>query len=399
MIPRLRPYYRIEELKALINFDGPSVSRFEKAFARAFDAKYALTFNYGRSALYAILKSNGIRNAEVILPAYTCVVVADAIVLSGNIPRFVDISFEDYNMDLELAERAINSKTGAILVTHLFGYPLDTNRLKDIVGRANKDLLVIQDCAQSFGVKYNGSLVCNQGDVAFFSLRMNKIISTILGAIATTNNREIYEKLKRYRDECCYSPGLFSRLRRLFYVLSTYPVFNHRFYRLVNDLENLGLLDYFTKSYSEKVAKFPSDSMEMITPSGARLGMVQLEKYEAIIKERRRIAAFYNERLANISGLTLPPVMEEATWSYYAPRVKNKNTVREKMKKRGVQVGEVLEYAVPYMALYQTYRDRDFLNALECSRTTINLPCHPGLGEDDLHFITNHLEKVLREMR
>jgi dTDP-4-amino-4,6-dideoxygalactose transaminase len=88
--------------------------------------------------------------------------------------------------------------------------------------------------------------------------------------------------------------------------------------------------------------------------------------------------------------------MEESTWSYYCPRVKNKPEVLGKMRKIGVQVGEVLEYAIPYMSLYEKFRDREFPNALECSRTTINLPCHPDLGEADLEYIADNLQRVVR---
>ncbi|MBN2125902.1 MAG: DegT/DnrJ/EryC1/StrS family aminotransferase [Deltaproteobacteria bacterium] len=395
MIPRLKPYYRTEELKALFALKGSGVAEFEEHFARAFHAGHALTFNYGRSALYAILKSQGIRNAEIILPAYTCVVVADAVVLSGNIPRFVDITADGYNMDLDLLAEAVNERTGAIVATSLFGYPIDTDRVQEIVRDAGRGILLIQDCAQSFGVTHRGSPVCNQGDAAIFSLRMNKIISTILGAIATTNRKDVFEKLKAYRDRHYRMPGLFSRMRRLFYVLSTYLVFSRTAYRFVNTLEIRGLIDAFTKSYSETKIRFPSDAMELLTTSAAGLGMVQLGKYEDMIEQRRGIAAFYHKRLAHVRGLRLPPMMEEATWSYYCPRVRNKGEVMRRMRSVGVQVGEVLEYAVPYMPLYNKYRDREFPNALACSRTTINLPVHPGLTEGDLNHITGHLERIL----
>ena len=139
MIPRLKPYYNYEELVAALSFFREnSVSEFEKEFATKLNSEYALAFAYGRSALYAILKSLNISNQEIILPAYTCVVVANAIVHSGNIPRFVDISLDDYNMNLDLLEQNITEKTGAIIATHLFGYPLNVDLLNEIVTSAEK---------------------------------------------------------------------------------------------------------------------------------------------------------------------------------------------------------------------------------------------------------------------
>ena len=89
-------------------------------------------------------------NHEIILPAYTCVVVANAIVHSGNIPRFVDISLDDYNMNLDLLEQNITEKTGAIIATHLFGYPLNVDLLNEIVTSAEKKFGVSEQSLSFF---------------------------------------------------------------------------------------------------------------------------------------------------------------------------------------------------------------------------------------------------------
>ena len=129
-------------------------------FANFLRPKYAISFPYGRSALWAFFKAMDIQNAEIILPAYTCSVVAHAIVLSNNIPRFVDIRLDDYNMDLGQVKEAITSRTRAIIATHLFGYPLDVEKLKTIVKEAEAihghKIWIIQDCAHSFGAAFNG---------------------------------------------------------------------------------------------------------------------------------------------------------------------------------------------------------------------------------------------------
>ena len=395
MIPRLKPYYGQEELSALLRPKGYTIEDFEREFAKTFGAKYAITFSYGRAALFSILQSQGISGKEIILPAYTCVVVADAIVLSGNIPKFVDIVPGHFNMDLDLVEKAITPKTGAIVATSLFGYPIDTERVRDIVEKSGQKILLIQDCAQAFGVERNGGFVCNQGDVALFSLRTNKIISTILGAIATTNDEALYLKLIKFRSQNFAAPTLYSRFGRQLQAWFTYLVFNSYFYNIVNFLDDLHFIDYFTVSYSARKISFPKDIMELVPDSAAELGMVQLEKYNSIIDMRREIAKFYNTRLNNINGLILPPYEEAGTYSYYSLTVHNKEGVRRAMKQRGIQVGEVLEYSVPYMNLYQKYKDREFPNALHRSQTTANLPSHPGLTEKDLSYIADNLEEVM----
>ena len=146
MIPRIKPYFDHRELAAVFSKDKNAVEDFEKKFAHQFGAKHGVAFLYGRSGLYALLKSLGIKDSEVIMPAYTCVVVANAVVYSGNTPRFVDIGLDDYSMDPDLLERAINDRTKAVIGTSLFGYPYDADRLRDIIKRSGRDILLIQDC-------------------------------------------------------------------------------------------------------------------------------------------------------------------------------------------------------------------------------------------------------------
>jgi len=88
-----------------------SVEKFEKEFANKFCAVDAVAFPYGRSAQWAFLSTIGMKNKKILMPAYTCSVVAHSIVLSGNTPQFIDIDLHDFNMDLDLAEKAIDEKT------------------------------------------------------------------------------------------------------------------------------------------------------------------------------------------------------------------------------------------------------------------------------------------------
>ena len=154
MIPRLKPFAGKEELFALLERVPNAVEKFEEKFAAVFGVSFAIAFPYGRSALWAFLKAMRIVDAEVVQPAYTCSVVGHATVLSGNRPRFVDCNLRDYNMDLDLFERAITEHTRVVIPTHIFGYPMDVNRVNQIVREAENRyghrIYVIQDCAHSF---------------------------------------------------------------------------------------------------------------------------------------------------------------------------------------------------------------------------------------------------------
>ena len=153
MIPFLKPYFDHRELLSIVRLDRGSVERFEKEFAKKFGSRFALSFSSGKSALYCTLLALGINNSEIILPAYTCVVVAHAVVLSRNIPVFVDVSLDDFNMDLDLLSEKVSTRSKAIIATSLFGHPIQLAKIRDICG---KDVLVIHDCALAPGVKCKG---------------------------------------------------------------------------------------------------------------------------------------------------------------------------------------------------------------------------------------------------
>ncbi len=360
---------------------------------------HALAFAYGRSALYSFFKAMEIENAEVIIPAYTCVVVPHAIVMSGNIPVFVDINLSDYNMNLEQLEKAISPRTRAIIPTHLFGYPMDTERVNEIVAKTGRNIFIIQDCAHSFDAEYKGKNVANQGDAAIFGVEIGKFMSAVYGGMMTTNDDSIYEKLKQYRDKHFSHPRLLKQARKLAFMTTVYIGFENSMYEFVNFIErNSSFLDKFTKYYRENKIDFPKDFNLLMGDLEARVGQVQLDKYEWIKQKRRTIAEFYNTQLQEIEGLELPPIVEGATYSHYALRVKNRNQIIHEMRKKGVQLGQLIEYSVPHMAAYRNYANKDYPNSLLCSKTTINLPCYPNLRDKDLLSITNNLKEVLKKI-
>lgn len=400
MIPRLKPCFGLEEIRTALSYQKDAVTAFEESFAKTFDSRYALAFPYGRSALYALLKALSIENAEIIVPAYTCVVVPHAVVISGNIPRFVDITLKNYNMDLDLLEKAITPQTRVIVPTHLFGYPMDTDRVNEIASRASQKILIIQDCAHSFGATFKGEFVCNQGDASIYGLEISKYISSIVGGMLTTNDGNIYERVKHYRDDHFIKPSLIKQFKKLLYLMASYITFNRAFYSFVNFLEeNTTLLNKFAKYYREDRIDFPKDFNVNFGHLEARVGRVQLEKYPQIRKRRQEIAEYYDRQLQGVEGIELPPIVEGATYSHYVARVKNRREIRNRMRKKGIQLGQLIEYSIPHMEAYRKYKDGEYPNSYHCSQTTVNLPNYPGLTDKDLAQITEKIKDALAKRR
>lgn len=403
MIPRLKPYLGWEEAGALLGGGPASVERFETEFARAFDSRHAVAFPYGRAALWAFFKALGLEDAEIVQPAYTCVVVAHATVLSGNRPVFVDCTLRDYNMELEHFASAINQRTRVVIPTHTFGYPMNVDAVDEIVRSAEKrygqKIWIVQDCAHSFGADWQDQRVSNAGDAALYGLNISKMITSIFGGMLTMNDDALAERIRGWRDARFHKPAFMKSVLRRMYLLAVYPAFQDSLYGLVYWLQNeTPLLDTLTKAYhlDEKI-HFPPDSTDLLSGVEAEVGRRQLQKYEGIVARRREAASRYHELLSPSGMFELPPLVDGATYSHYVIRVSDRGSFMKEMARRGVQLGQLIEYSVPHMQAYHAYVDPSrFPNSLLASRHTINLPIHPGLKPDHIERIARTLIEVGR---
>jgi len=189
-----------------------TTQRYESEFAKIAGCKHAFSFALGRHALYASLKALGIGDGdEIILPAFTCVVVPNAILYCNATPVYVDIELDTFNISAELIEKKISLKTKAIYAQHTFGNICDMEKIKELAERYN--LYIIEDAAHAMGFSYQNSLVGSLGDVAFFSTDHSKVISTVLGGMVTTNNSELAGKIESiYKATPFLSPQITKKL-------------------------------------------------------------------------------------------------------------------------------------------------------------------------------------------
>jgi dTDP-4-amino-4,6-dideoxygalactose transaminase len=373
MIPRLRPQLGIGEILDALRA-GSTVQDFETAFADLAGQKHALAFPYGRTGLMLLLKALGLQDREVICPAYTCVVVAHAIVKAGSIPVFVDSEPNGLNMDLELAERAITRNTGAVVATSIHGYPVDLDRLCDMQKR-HPDLIIIQDCAHSFFAEWNDRPVQREGKAAIYGLNISKIMTSIFGGMVTTDDRQLYEDLIRLRNSELVraSPG--RNIRQQAYIVAAATALTPPIFSVVKAIQRAGLIDRFTKYYDEYVIDMPEDHLVAMGNAAATLGCSQCEKYADIVARRRVLARTYDARLRGVAGISVPETVPGATYSHYVARVENADHFVAEVAKSGVELGRVIDYCVPDMPAYKPYAtSADFPVTRRLNSEVVNLP-------------------------
>jgi perosamine synthetase len=388
MIPRLKPALSRAEFAAALRPGHGAVERFEQEFAGTFGNRHAIAFPYGRTALWAVLRALDIHDSELVMPAYTCVVVAHAAVLSGNEPRFVDVRLDDYTMDLDRLAEVITERTAAVVPTHLFGYPMDVGAVTEIVRdaerRFGRRIVIIQDCAHSFGASFRGQAVTRAPDMALFGLNISKMITSIFGGMLTTDDDGLASRIRAFRDQAFTDPGS-RRLRRLVYLAAVYPAFNRVLYGAVEWLQDsTPVLDRFTKAYHlDDRVRFPPDHLQLLSNTEAAVGLVQLGKYESIVSHRRGLASIYHDRMQGTPGLIPAPLVEGGTYSHFVARTPHRDHVRAYARRRGVQLGEIVEYSVPDVRPYRRFARGDYPNARVASRSMINLPVHAGVSNAD----------------
>ena len=180
------------------------VVEFNSQFALWNGSKYAFSFMGGRVALSAIIYALNLQPGdEVIVPGYTCVVVPNAFHFCGIETIYSDIELDTYGLDASSIEEKITAKTKAILIHHLYGLVCRDYEVIVEIAKAH-NLFVIEDCAQSTGAIFKGHKIGNLGDAAFYSTEQSKVLTTIQGGLATTNDDNIAAKLKEYYDQAPY---------------------------------------------------------------------------------------------------------------------------------------------------------------------------------------------------
>ena len=194
--------YVIEAVKTgWISSSGKFVKLFEEKFADYCGAKYAVSACNGTAALHLALLSLGIEKGdEVIIPSFTMIASAFSVCYTGAKPVFADVERETWNINPDLIEEKITTKTKAIMMVSIFGHPCDVEEIRKIANKYN--LFVIEDAAESHGAEYKGIKTGNLSDITAFSFYANKNLTTGEGGMVLTNKRDFYNKALYYKNLC-----------------------------------------------------------------------------------------------------------------------------------------------------------------------------------------------------
>jgi perosamine synthetase len=395
MIPYYRPYFNCSELLAAAR-PGDKRDEFESALAARVGARYGVSFAYGHSGFIASLKALGLTQTQVLLPAYTCAVMAEAVLASNNQLAFADITLSDYNMDLVALKRALNSQTRVVVATHMYGYPANVDAIRSAIG--DERVIIIEDCAQGL-LTFSPGTNKLRGDLGLFSFGPGKTICTVRGGLIATNSPELYEKIRAYRDKEMNQYSAKTWAKRLAWLLASYLVFQNRIYGLQYRYRHRRAVQNVHPSSNLPSEAVAGDMATAFYNFQARVGLAQLHKLDDLISQRRALARLYDQELRGAPGISPAPIIDGATYTFYSPRVSRRDEMgfKRRMADCGVSVTQSYSYALPYLKPYQPFAQQTYPQALQAAREVVNLPLYPNQSPDDVRFVAQCARRCAQE--
>jgi dTDP-4-amino-4,6-dideoxygalactose transaminase len=365
-IPLMVPDIQPQDIEAVVNVlksgmlvQGRNVEELERSIANYLGVKHAIAVSNGTASLHLALLVLGIGPGdEVIVPAFSYIATANVVELVGAKPVFVDISLEDYNIDVEQIENKITNRTKAVIPVHEFGLACDIDKVVSIAKKHK--IKVIEDAACALGATSNGRFAGTFGDVSSFSFHPRKAITGGEGGLIVTNNDRLADKFRVLR--------------------------NHGI-----SMSN-GKMEFVDAGYNYRLTDFQ-----------AALILSQFQRLETILTTKDNLAKIYFDELADVNNIKLPqiPNRKRHTWQSFHIVISEKvdrDKLIVKLKKEGIGSNHGAQ-CIPYQAYYKNKYNLDseklFPNALNAFRQGLAIPLYEKLSHNDIFAVSNVLRKEL----
>lgn len=342
---------------------GPQVKSFEEKWCAFTGAPHSLAVTSCTTGMHlAVVALDLGPGDEVIVPAFTWISTVNVIEHQGATPVFCDIDLETFNIDVAQIEGLITERTVGIMPVHLFGLAADMDPIMAIAKKHG--LWVVEDAACGFGATYNGQHVGNFGNAGAFSFHPRKAITTGEGGMVTTADKALATKVQQLRDHGAVMSDLQRHLGPKPYLLA----------------------DHIHAGYNQRM-----------TDIQGALGAAQMDRAEAIIAERRAIAAKFDAAFADLPALRTPFTGARYGHGYqsYACMVTLPSSIMEVNAARNAWM-ETLQglgistrpatHAVHMLSFYVDkygLKPEDFPNAYAANHCSISLPLFHGMEDDE----------------
>ena len=366
-VPKLFSHEKNNVRKCLstgwISSEGEFVRKFENSFSKYNNRNYGISVSSGTGALEIAVRSLNLKKgSEVIISSFTIISTALSVIKSGLKPILVDADLTTWNMNPDQVIKKITKKTKAIIITHIYGFPVDMKKILSICKK--KNIKIVEDAAEMIGQTYYGQRCGSFGDLSIFSFYANKHITTGEGGMILTNNKKLYEKCKSLRN-LCFGFGL--------------NRFNH---------EDIGW------NYR-------------MTNLQAAVGFGQLKNINRIIKRKREIGNRYISILKNCEKIFIQPqklkYAKNIFWVFGILLKKNTKISRDiivrKLSYFNIQTRNFfypMHRQKIFMKMKIFKKNSKFINADYLSKNGFYLPSGLGISNKEIDYVGKTLLNILK---
>lgn len=376
------PYYDEETVQDVANvlrsgkvnyWTGELTKKFEQAFAAYAGCEYGIAVANGTVALDLALRAVNIGEGDdVVVSPRSFIASVSSVVLCGAKPIFADVAINSQNITATSIEEVLTPNTKAIVLVHLAGWPCDMDPIIELA--REKNIVIIEDCAQAHGARYKGKPVGGMGDIGVFSFCQDKIITTGgEGGMVVTNDTSLYHKMWSYKDHG----------------------------------KNLNKINSAAPSSFKWVHDSFGTNMRM-TEMQSAIGLRQLSLLDKWVDKRQQLANVFNKRFAGVEGLrvSLPdPNIHHAYYKYYCFLDEKKFPKTAEVKDKILSQMKTLGVPCFFGSCPEIYREKAFENsgfqpekrlpvAKFLGETSLMFPVHPTMEESHVHDVCDQLEKV-----
>jgi len=348
---------------------GPRVAAFERAFAERHQVTHALATTSCTTALHLALAALDIGPGdEVIVPSFTWVATANAVLYCDATPVLCDVDCRTNNIDAASVALKLSPRTKAVIPVHLFGLCADMDGLREVLPAGVK---IVEDAACAAGATYRGLSAGALGDLACFSFHPRKSITTGEGGMLVTNDGNLAARANVLRNHGA---------------------------SISEEQRHHGPQPYLLSSFDELGFNY------RMTDIQAAIGVVQLAKLDSFIDERDRWARFYREQLSDIEWLRQPALPNDGrhAWQAYVTYVDpqtaplQRNEIMARLHAMGVATrpGTHAVHALGYYRERFGYNIDDLPGARDCERNTMAIPLHNRMTESDYSYVVDCIRTI-----
>jgi len=373
MIPRYAATYSWGEFgaAALECSVGDPRAALASRLTGLFDTRHVFLFRSASAALCAALRAYS-RPGGVLMPAYICVEVPEAVCYAGYRPVFVDIDYQSLNATAAAIEQAFTTDTTVVLATHLFGVPCQIDEILDIGRR--RHALVVEDVAPALGATFGGTLVGRLGDCAIVSFHSTKVVSAGGGGALITDNHGLAQAVRAVIRGGLPPDSNWNPLAKTaIWKLATHRYCYGMLQRIYTLLRGEAMFEKVTPQLT-----MPAGFLRGCSPFSASLAAAQLSGLEANLKRRRALAEMYMNQLRNAAiGHPRIPSRSEPAWIQYSVTVEDRAAFYRHMRSHGIDLSWTYRYCSA-----ESFGQDGFPNARLAAQTVLGLPTYPSLSDE-----------------